>query len=489
MVKSKNTPLNPCASILIDHDSNMSAYSQVIDQIRQKIISGEIRKGDRLPASRQLAKSLGISRRMIVVAYENLVAERLLETRQGDGTYSVFDSQASAGLHTRNLRKEKSGLRQQSHLEKTYSILPLSPNGIDAGALSLKAWSASAARAQRKLSVSHLFDRLPGGLPSLKEGIAKHLLSLRGLSVEPSQIIITAGIRESLDLVMEVFESFSEVAVEDPCNQRIRNLLRLTNKRGTVEFTGLPVDLSGANFDKLKNKLSLDAVHVTPSHQYPMGVTLSFNRRMELIELAESKDFWILEDDYGAAVRYSGVNIKSLFELDRRKRTLYFGTLSNIVFANLHLSFILVPDKYVGQFVRAQEEKCSFASILAQAALSEFIESGAFAKHILELRRLSKANYTKMFSQVQEKLGYWLDPIPIHGGMNFAAFAKDTSFQDQAIVLAARNRGISPTSMSPLFMSSKNKAPGLLFGFMGTPVSNTEAAIDILRDVIEEFHP
>lgn len=467
----------------------MSAYSQVIDQIRQKIISGEIQKGDRLPASRQLSKSLGVSRRMIVVAYENLVAERLLETRLGDGTYCVFDSQASAGLNTLNLTKEKSGKDQQSYLENTYSILPLSPKGTDAGALSLKAWSASAARAQKKLSVSSLFDSLPGGLPSLKEGVAKHLLSLRGLSVEPSQIIITAGIRESLGLVMEVFESFTKVAVEDPCYPRIWDLLRLTNKRGIVEFTELPVDFSGANFDNLKSKLSVDAVHVTPSHQYPMGVTLSYNRRKELIALAEDKKFWILEDDYGAALRYSGVNIKSLFELDKRKRTLYFGTFSNIVFANLHLSFIIVPDNYVAQFVRAQEEKRSFASVLAQAALSEFIESGAFAKHILELRRLSKANYTKMFSQAREKLGNWLEPIPIHGGMNFAALAKDTSFQDQAIALASRKRGISPTSMSHLFINPKNKVSGLLFGFMGTPASDTEEAIDNLRDVIKEFHP
>ena len=200
MKKSRQSRINPCASILIDAESSIPAYVQLIEQIRSRVVDGQIEFGDRLPATRQLAASLGVSRRMIVTAYESLMAEGFLETRHGDGTYCVFESNVSAHSPPATGAEKVRNAAIQDGLDETFSIMPLSPKELDSGALSLKAWSSASARAQRNLTASHLFNSVPGGLPSLKEGIARHLLSLRGLTVDPSQIVITAGIRESLDL-------------------------------------------------------------------------------------------------------------------------------------------------------------------------------------------------------------------------------------------------------------------------------------------------
>jgi GntR family transcriptional regulator/MocR family aminotransferase len=488
MTKSRQSRINPCASILIDPDSARPAYTQVIDQIRSKVVNGQIVNGDRLPASRQFAASLGVSRRTIVTAYDNLIAEGILETRHGDGTYCAFDSHDSTHSSWPGTEQRLHSRAAQDGLEEAFSIMSLSPLELDPGALSLKAWSSASARAQRKLTASHLFDAVPGGLHSLKEGIARHLLSLRGLVVEPSQVIITAGIRESLDLVLGVIPNLRRIAVEDPASPRIRQLLQKSNDGAAVEFVTLPVDQAGANVEKLNGSRQVDAIHLTPSHQYPMGVSLSHQRRLEVIERVKESDCWILEDDYGAAVRYSGRNLKSLFELDSRKRTIYFGTLSNILFSNLHLSFMVVPEIQVERFVRVQERKRSLASVLAQAALAEFIECGAFAHHILELRKRGKANYSAMIAQVEEQLAPWLEPVPISGGMRFVALAKDPDFQDVEIAQAAKAVRLSPAPLSNLFISPDHRRPGLVFGFMGTAPDDAHDAIRRLRKVIKQFH-
>jgi GntR family transcriptional regulator/MocR family aminotransferase len=472
--------LNPCVTLAIDPANPSPVYTQLADQIRAEIFGGRIAGGERLPATRQLATMLGVSRRTIVTVFEVLSSEGLLETRHGDGTYCVFDDTASA-----RTGQTKASARDdaQESLEKTYAVLPLSPRGIDPGALSIKAWSAAAARAQKNLSVSNLFETVPGGLPRLKEALTRHLLSLRGLTVDPSQVIVTAGIRESIDLATELLPSLARIGIEEPSNKRIRNLIDKSG-RPSPQFFPLAVDREGARLDALSCDDPLDAVLITPSHQYPMGITLSHRRRAELLGQLQGTKTWVLEDDYGAALRYSGTNIQPIFQLDKRNRTMYFGTLSSIVFANLHLSFLVVPKDLVGATIRIQERKGSLASILAQAALAEFMECGAFAQHLLDLRRCSYANYTALFEEVRTKLSDWLEPVPINGGVSFAALAHDPAFDDRSIALAAKAHGVSPTPLSQMYLDPAAARPGLVFGFMGTNPSGARRAVDQLRKIL-----
>ncbi|MEO0463389.1 MAG: PLP-dependent aminotransferase family protein [Pseudomonadota bacterium] len=472
--------MNPCATLAIDPEDPAPVYAQLAGQIRSKIFDGQISFSERLPATRQLARTLGVSRRTIVTVFEMLISEGLLETRHGDGTYCVYDDAVSART---GQKLERSNDGTQFDLEKAYEILPLSPRGIDPGALSIKAWSAAAARAQRSLSASSLFGSMPGGLPRLKEALTKHLLSLRGLNVEPSQVIVTAGIRESLDLVTELLPPLKRVGVEEPSNTRIRALIGTTDGSRT-QFLPLPVDQKGAGFATISSVTPADAVLVTPSHQYPMGITLSHARRLELVERLHGTPTWVLEDDYGAAVRYSGANIRPIFHLDSRDRTVYFGTLSSILFSNLHLSFIVVPKDQVDATIRIQHRKGSLASILAQAAVAEFMECGAFAQHLLDLRRYSHANYTALFDEVRTKLSEWLEPIPIDGGVSFAALAHDASFDDQSIALLAKAAGLSPKPLSNMYVDPSAVRPGLVFGFMGTAPNQSRAAVDRLRTIL-----
>lgn len=215
-----------------------------------------------------------------------------------------------------------------------------------------------------------------------------------------------------------------------------------------------------------------------------MGVTLSHKRRIELLEQLQGTQTWVLEDDYGAALRYSGSNVQPFSQIDTRNRTMYFGTLSSIVFSNLHLSFLVVPKDKVGEVVRIQERKGSLASILAQAALAEFMECGAFAQHLLELRRCSYANYAALFEEVQTELSDWLEPVPIDGGVSFAALARDPDFDDRGVALAGKAKGVSPTPLSQMYLDPAVAKPGLVFGFMGTSPAESRKAIEQLRGVL-----
>ena len=483
MTRFQRTALNPCATLVIDHADPAPVYAQLMTQLRAKIFNGEIAKGERLPASRPLAYSRGVARRTIVTAFEELGAEGLLETRHGDGTYCVFDEKVSARTGGPGPSLDLAQDQTQDSLEKDHAVLPFSRKGIDPGALSIKAWSAAAARAQRKLSTSHLFGSLPGGLPRLKEALTKHILALRGISVDPSQVIITAGIRESIDLVTEMLPSLRCVAGEEPSNERIRKVIERSGEIRPL-YLPLAVDQDGAGFGALETAQPVDAVLITPSHQYPMGITLSHERRLDLLARLGDSDTWIFEDDYGAAVRYSGANIQPIFELDSRKRTIYFGSLSTILFSNLHLSFLVVPKDKVGPIVRIQEKKGSLASILAQGALAEFMECGAFAQHLLELRRCSQINYTFLIDEVRAKLNEWLEPVPIDGGGSFAALARDPAMDDKAIARAAWAAGIDPAALSPMYFDPAASKPGLVFGFMGTSPEQSRVAVDRLRTIL-----
>ncbi|XUU60825.1 PLP-dependent aminotransferase family protein [Erythrobacter sp. HA6-11] len=489
MNKPSRSALNPCTTLALDPKSSTPAYAQLASQLRAKIFDGQIIKGERLPATRQLANMLGVSRRTIVTVYEVLCSEGLIETYRGDGTYCVFDETISVRTNRPSSpsisRPTWLGPDQtQIRLDKAYAVLPLSPRGIDPGALSLKAWSTAAARAQKTLSAGHFFGSVPGGLPRLKEALVKHLLALRGLNVDPSQVIVTAGIRESIDLATELLPGLQRVGLEEPSNKRIRNLM-VKPALHAPHFVPLAVDENGANFDALTRNNPVNAVLVTPSHQYPMGITLSSKRRHDLVENLKGTDTWVFEDDYGCALRFSGANIQPIFQLDTRNRTLYFGTISSIVFSNLHLSFLVVPKEIVSAVIRIQERKGSLASILAQAALAEFMECGAFAQHLLNLRRCGHANYKALFDEVQEKLSDWLTPVAIDGGMSFVALARDPKFDDKAMALAAKAQGISPTPLSQLYLDQANAQPGLVFGFMGTSPQESRSSVDRLRTILQ----
>jgi len=448
---------------------------QVYDQVRQAIHAGALAPGGKLPSSRGLATHLGVARASVVAAYDLLQAEGYIEGRRGSGAYVAGDLSGVLEVRPPAAVAQAAPSPEPPARVRELADLALPAGGREPQAFTngrtlmdaraLDAWSRATRRALRTLEPLHFGYTEAAGMPELRAEIAAYLRAARGVICEPAQVVVTAGAQHAADLAARILlEPGAPVWVEDPCYEPTWRALTAVGAR----LHPIPVDRSGLDVAAgLAIAPRARMAFVTPSTQYPLGVTLSLARRLELIAWAREAGAWIVEDDYASEFRYSGPPLASLQGLDGGERVIYVGTFNKSLFPGLRLGYLVAPPPLAAAFATARALADRQPPTITQAIVLEFMRSGEFAAHIRRRRLAYRAQRDALVAALRARLGGTLAVEAPDQGMHLMAFLQP-GISDLAVQAAAAARGIVARAISGFYHDAPPRS-GLLLGFSGFP--------------------
>lgn len=482
---------------LDDDNSQTPLYRQIYIGIRKAILSGEFAPKMRLPPSRLLAENLGVSRITVVNAYEQLFAEGYLDGKTGSGTF-VANELPENLLQTKKistkfpLEKPKvDDLRLSNfgkRLQSTGMIRGCPPpvfvsfqNGLTAiDQFPFDIWSRIASKFHKNPPLSLLIYGDSQGYFPLREAIASHLKSARGVNCTAEQIVITAGAQQALDLTARIFLAENDKAlVENPCYIEAKNSFLATK----AKVESVEVDEEGLKVAKIPKDSKAKLVYVTPSHQYPLGVTMSLSRRLALLDWAKQNQAWIIEDDYNSEYRYAGRPLASLQGLDNAGRVIYVGTFSKTIFPSLRIGCVVLPPELVEVFTAARALNDVHSSTIDQAILAEFISEGHFARHIRRMRTLYETRQKILVEECQKQLSESLEIEKADAGMHLVGWLKD-GLNDEQISQKAREKGLIVSPISA-YSNPRLKRGGLILGYTAFDERRIKDGVEILKEIIQ----
>ncbi len=453
-------------------------FRQIYARVRDAILAGELREGARLPSVRLLAAQLPASRTTVQAAYDLLAAEGLVTGRGAAGTVVGPVSPASR-LPTPE-RPAPAGVIPGIELGAAPRPFQMGLPAIDQ--FPRKVWCRLAAQAARGLTDASIVYQDPGGDPALRQAIVAYLAVARGVTCTAAQVIVTSGFLGALALVAAaLLRPGDKVWVEDPGYFIARQLLELA---GLVPVP-VPVDAEGIDVDAgIARAPDARLVVVTPTHQFPLGMTLSLRRRLALVEWARSSGARIVEDDYDSEYRYLGRPPQALGGLDEHGRVLHVGTFSKVLFPSLRLGYLVAPPAEAERLLRARFLLGGHASALDQAILCLLMRSGGFSRHIGRMRRLYAARRTALASALERHAGDLGRVEMAAGGMHLLLRLPDGS-DDVAMAAAAWKHGLAARALSSLALQA-GAGRALLLGFASLPEASADAAASRLRAALTE---
>jgi GntR family transcriptional regulator / MocR family aminotransferase len=479
-------------------------YRQAYDWFRQAILDGRLRPGQRVPSTRNLAADLKISRIPVLAAYEQLQAEGYFETFTGAGTCvarSIPDEISKAAPSTTaatpqrasrartnpaNVRTKNQSARRISRRAISMRTPPQSwLDTVGAFRVSLPAldhfpvevWSKLVNRHSRRQPRSAMaYGNAMGYLP-FREAVAEYLGAMRAVRCDASQILVTTGSQQALQLSAQVLlDEDDRVWIEEPGYHGARHALMTAGAR----LVPVPVDREGLQVQEgIRRARNARAVYITPSHQYPLGVTMSAARRMLLLQWAARAGAWIIEDDYDSEYRFGARPIASLQGLDSSYRVIYAGTFNKVVFPSLRLGYAVVPRDLVPAFSTARDATDVFSSTLYQAVMTDFIRDGHFARHIRRMRILYGQRRQALVDAIAEILPGKLEVVGAEAGMHLVALLP-RGVNDVAVAKKAAKLGVSAQPLSSCYSKAAARG-GLILGYGGTDQRQIEEGLRKLK--------
>jgi GntR family transcriptional regulator/MocR family aminotransferase len=444
-------------------------FRQVYTGLRKAILSGAFKSGERLPSTRELAQQLGISRTVVLLAYDQLLAEGFAAGRTGSGTY-VSSAVAPAGPTisepSAKVRLAPFGKAAASAWSKVNVPSRRSPalpydfayGRSDLAIFPFAMWRRMLLKCARKVSAAELDYGQAGGTSSLREAICAHLRRSRAVNCDPSQVIVVNGSQQGLDLIARVLlQPGDRVAIEDPAYQGTTEVLRAAGAR----LLPVSVDEQGLDPGRLPGRARL--VFVTPSHQFPSGAILPLPRRVALLEWASRRDAVIVEDDYDGEFRYEGQALESLQGLDRDSRVIYVGTFSRTIFSALRIGYLVVPKGLVNAFSAGKWLCDRHTPSLEQATLAEFISCGMYERYLRRVRRRNAARRDVLLGAVSKYLG---DAVQVTGAAAGAHVVlwPAARIDEATLVADAASRGVGVYPISPYYQKRPVRT-GVLLGY------------------------
>lgn len=456
--------------LFLDRTSPVSLQVQLTNLIKLKIQQGQLSTRDMLPSSRELATDLQISRNTVVCAYDRLVSEGYLESRERTGIYvsetaPLLRSAAREGRRQANVRPVLPPPNRPP--------LPFRPCQPDVQLFPLAIWSRLRNRVLRNSNRALLQYNSSStlGHSALRKNLATYLRASRGVQCEWWQIAITTGSQQALFLLaMLLLKPRDKVYMEDPGYQGAMRAWRAAG----AEIYPLAVDENGASVPPL-HSAPARIVYVTPSRQFPTGACLSLHRRLNLVNCAAATESWIVEDDYDSEFRYEAPPLPSLQSLDGGNRVIYVGTFSKLLFPSLRLGYAVLPKELVEPFSTLKSVAEDHGPMIEQATLGEFLDSGAFYSHIRRCRR-TYAERQHVFLDCISKTDLPLEFRYRDGGMNLTGFLP-RGFNDEACSEHLRHAGLDIPSLSSYAFQPCES--GLVFGF--TAFTPTEIRSSIAK--------
>ena len=454
---------------------------QIYRQLVEAVVDGRLRRGDRVPPTRELAKRLSVSRNTVGVAYERLSAEGFLTSRVGDGTFVAADRLGSA--RDRHAPAGDVGAREQwASAGEAFSTTPpavaydFRVGAPDPRLFPLAAWRRCVARELRPAAVFAPGADEAGGHAGLRRAIARHIGVSRAVHAAADDVLVTHGTQQALDLIGRVLlEPGMCVAVEEPGYARVRQLFT----RLGAHVVGVPVDAEGMNVAALPRAARL--VYVTPSHQFPLGVAMSLERRIALLAWANSRRAIVVEDDYDSEFRFTGRPLDPLQSLDRDGRVIYVGSFSKVMRPVVRLGFLVAPASLQPALRLAKQLTDSSGVLPTQAALARFIDEGLLAKHIRKAAREYAIRHERIVATLRRDFRLWLDVIPSSAGLHVAARSVGRKSLDvDRVVACALDAGVRVYPLSR-FSFERPGSPGLVIGYGVVPTARIDEGLRRLR--------
>jgi len=488
-----STSTAPLLALALDRRGAEPLNRQLYAELRQAILSGRAKPGQRLPATRTLADELGLSRNTVQAAIDQLSAEGYVEGRIGSGTYVTTvlpDRVLSVGAAPRDAAPKPAPARLSARGRAIVGAAQERPPAHPTFALGLPdlegfpsaAWGKLMMRWWRHPVRSLWTARDPGGWEPLRAAIADYLRAVRGLTLSPEQVIVTSGAQQGLDLVARVLlDPGDAVWVEEPGYAGLKLAMIAAGARPVpvaVDGEGLSVE------DGMRRAPDARLIAVSPSHQFPLGITMSLARRLALIDWAAQRQAWILEDDYNSEYRYAGRPLAALQGLESHGRVIYVGSFSKVLFPSLRLGYLVAPAGLVESFRRARQAMDDHPSIVAQPVVAEFIASGQFAAHVRRMRARYQARQAALVSAVRKQLDGQLAVEPNAAGMHLVGRLPD-DVDDRELAARAAAERVTVTPLSQYYSGGKPQR-GLLLGYAAAGERQIAAGIERLARVLEK---
>jgi GntR family transcriptional regulator/MocR family aminotransferase len=449
-------------AITLNHRAKSPLHRQLYDELRQSILAGRLQPGARVPSTRTLAESLGVSRTTVTQSYDQLISEGYLQAVIGSGT-SVCQQLPDDLLRTAPVKttvqkpriKAKS-VRLSEYGESLNDAEPFEPPEHEVAInfksgrpaldeFPLRLWRRLFLRHYRKSNAKTL-DYADGaqGLASLREAIASYVSRSRAVNCEADQVVIVNGSQQAIDLLTQIlFDRGDAVALENPGYLGARRAFLAQG----AKLLPVPVDEAGIVVEKLAAYSSAKpkAVYVTPSHQFPTGAVLSLPRRLELLAWAEQAEAMIIEDDYDSEFRYCSRPIPALQGLAESHSVIYAGTFSKVLFPALRVGYLIVPKHLARVFARAKWLADRQTPILEQRVLTDFINEGHLERHLRRMRTLYDKRRQALVRALQYHFSGRVEILGENAGMHLMVRLQ-TKLGDEELVQSACAEGVGLVS-------------------------------------------
>jgi GntR family transcriptional regulator / MocR family aminotransferase len=458
---------------------------EIYRQLRQAIFEGRLRAGERLPPTRELARRLSVARTTVTTAYDRLADEGYVTSRVGAGTFVSDHIEADAS----RVGPAAGALRPRP----LWATIPL-PTGFgqpakfdfrvglpDAGLFPYQTWRRLLGRELDAAAAGMGVYADPAGHHGLRLAIARHLGVARAVQATADDVVVTSGTQQAVDIVARVLlEPGDQVAVEDPGYAPTRWLLAALG----AKVAGVPVDDQGLVVDAIPEGTRL--VYITPSHQYPLGMTMSLPRRLALLAWAKRHDAAIVEDDYDSEFRYGGRPIEPLQAMDMGERVVYVGSFSKTLLPSLRLGFVVAPAS-LREALRAAKFVTDWHTPLpAQAALARFIDEGWFAAHVRRMRGVYQERHRLVVDGLRRRFADHMEVIPSAVGLHVTATARTLSAgQVDEVLLRASAAGVEVRALSGYGPSTPGP-PGLVVGYGAIPAERIPEGLRQLRRCFDD---
>ncbi len=383
-------------SISLNTNSGTPLYLQIYEYIKQEILQGSLSYPERLPSARSLASFLQVSRSTVDTAYEQLLSEGYIESRQRSGYYVCRIT------HNQHFETTPSshGPGENSHTSDEWSLSPfcdrydLNPDAIDTSHFPYSVWKSIGKNQldnpENFLSGSHF------GTAGLRQAIADYLHGSRGVQCSPDCIVVGAGLDHLLQMLCVLFERNVTIAMEDPGYQSAKQILL----SGGCQVLDIPLHEKSMDVEKLTHSQA-SICYVTPSHQFPLGSVMPVSRRQELLAWASSGDHrYIIEDDHDSEFRYIGKPIPSLQSMDQHQKVIYIGTFSKAVSPAIRTGYMVLPPRLMVRYRTLCGSYACPVSRIQQSILAEFIREGAFEKHLNRMRKIYKGKHDAILNEL-----------------------------------------------------------------------------------------
>jgi GntR family transcriptional regulator/MocR family aminotransferase len=479
-------------AIIVNAANPVPMFRQLYDGLAQAIRRRQFPAGAKLPSTRAFAQHLNVSRNTVHLAFEQLIAEGYLEGRPGAGTYVArtlpeqllqFAERPNPGPlrpgRTRPLSKRTAALLKvyprEPWVSRGNTIFPVIPAFEE---FPRAIWQRLLVKSWRD-GRDEVLD-YGWGHSGLRQAIAEHLATARGVRCTADNVIVVAGAQQGIDLAIRVLVDEGQKAwIEDPGYPTAYGALV---SAGATPVP-VPVDDDGLDVDNgMRLAPHARLAYVTPSHQFPMGVTMSLRRRLELLDWAARARAWIIEDDYSSEYRYAGRPLAALQGLDRDQRVIYLGTFSKVMFPALRLAYLIVPTDLIAPFLVTRFFASRHPPRLEQATLARFIAEGHFARHIRRMRSLYARRQEVLVTEAQRHLSGLMDVQPANAGLHLLGRLPG-SISDRRISQKLASAGIEAPALSSLAIKRK-LPPALILGYTSATEGAIKQGVVKLRDVL-----